>query len=181
MNIKSYLALATIIVLLSSCLKQSIADAMLNRSGQLSPTATLKYEINGAPVTVSVKNAANQPIGSRTLYCEKAGGYILSGGTGPEALIFTFYTDSLKPGNYEYISSYGRSYVTTFEGRAQYVYGPTDHMRFTVTSHKDGRISGTFSGQLTPVIRTGAINDEYGTFGSVVIRNGSFKDVPVYY
>jgi hypothetical protein len=181
MTMKFYLLLAATTILLSSCLKQSIEDAMLNGSGSQSATATLRYEINGSPVSLSVKDAASQAVGRRTLYCEKSGGYILSGVSSAGELVLTFYTDSLSVGNYNYTSNYGALFVTTFEGRPQYVYGPTDHMNINVTSHKNGRISGNFFGQLTPAIVPGYPNNVYGTLGSVLIRNGSFENVPVFY
>jgi len=72
-------------------------------------------------------------------------------------------------------------YVTSFEGKPQYVYNPGDNMNFTVTSYTDGHISGNFSGQLTPAISPGYPDNIYGTPGSVLIKNGSFKNVPVFY
>lgn len=154
---------------------------MLNNGGNQTTTATLSYEINGNMVTISVKDADNQLAGSRKLYCEKASGYLLSGVSSFGDLVFAFNTDSLKVGNYKYTSDFGPMYVTTFEGRPQYVYGPTDNMNFTVTSYKDGHISGNFSGQLTPAIIQRFPDNIYGTPGSVVIKNGSFNNVPVFY
>ena len=178
MRMKFYALLLAVTVLASSCLKQSIADAMLQKTE--GPTATIQYEINGKRLGLSVRGADNQPP-LYSLSCQKAGGYVFSGIVGDIDFVYTFYTDSLTVGNYQYTSNYGASYVTTFEGRPQYVYGPTDHMRFTVTSYKDGRISGTFSGQLTPAVQVGTFNNVYGTPGSVVIKNGTFTNVPVIY
>lgn len=178
MPVKFYTLLFALAVLASSCFKQSIADAMLQKTE--GPTATIQYEINGKRLSLSVKGSENQPPLYK-LSCQKAGGYVLSGMVGEIDFVYTFYTDSLKAGNYEYTINYGPSYVTTFEGRPQYVYGPTDHMRFTVTSYKEGRISGTFSGQLTPAVRVGTVGNVYGTPGSVVIKNGTFSNVPVIY
>ncbi len=178
---KLYLALAMITVFLTSCLKQSIPDAMLGITvAGKTPTATMGYEINGNPVTISVIDAGNLPLGRSTLYCEKSNGYILTGLGSYGEFIFTFYTDSLKVGNYKYTNSYGPMYITTFEGKPQYVYGPTDNMNFNVTSYNDGQISGNFSGQLTPAISQGNPNI-YGTTGSVIIKNGTFNNVPVFY
>lgn len=181
MNIKHYFIVAALSCLFASCLKQSIPDAMLNKPGKNNQTATMSYEINGKLVSVSVKDSDNGIGGFRTLECVKAGGYILSAVIGSGDFEFTFYTDSLIVGNYQYLSRFGPSYVTTFEGRPQYVYGPSDNMSFTVTSYKDGRISGNFTGQLTPAISSGYPNNVYGTPGSVVIRNGSFSNIPVIY
>lgn len=181
MNTRLLFLIAALGWLFSSCLKQSIADAMLNKSGEQNQTATLSYEINGKPVSVSVKDSENGIGGFRTLECVKAGGYVLSAIIPSGDFVFTFYTDSLKTQNYQYLSSFGPSYVTTFEGRPQYVYGPSDKISFTVTSYKDGRISGTFTGQLTPSISQSTSGNVYGTPGSVVIRNGSFTNIPVIY
>ena len=176
---KFYLILITITILLPSCFKQSIADAMLDSGEQKKITATLSYEINGTPVTVSVKDADNQGL-YPTLQCEKSNVYVL--GCSNNDFVFTFYTDSLKVGNYKYISSYGPMYVVTFSGAPDYVAGPTDNMNFNITSYKDGHISGNFSGQLTPVIsQQNYPNNVYGVYGSVLIKNGSFNNVPVVY
>jgi hypothetical protein len=181
MTIKFYLIIAAVSIILSSCLKQSIPDAMLNKPDGQNQTATLRYEINGKLVLISVRDSENGAGGFRTLECVKAGGYVLSGVSSSGDFVFTFYADSLQVGNYKYLSSYGPSYVTTFEGRPQYVYGPADNMNFNVTTYKDGRISGNFTGQLTPAISQGNPNNVYGTPGSVVIRNGSFTNIPVIY
>jgi hypothetical protein len=181
MTMKFYLVIAAISIVLSSCLKESIADAMINKSTQNQVTATLSYEINGKPVTISVKDADNQPPGNRKLECVKSVGYILSGVGDGGDFVFTFFTDSLKVGNYKYISNYGPLYVTTFEGKPQYVYGATDNMNFNIATYTDGHISGNFSGQLTPAVIPGFPNNVYGIPGSVVIENGLFTNVPVFY
>ena len=68
-------------ILLSSCLKQSIPDAMLaaeNADKQRNMvTATLSYEVNGNPVTISVTDADNQDPNYYTLGCVKSGNYSL--------------------------------------------------------------------------------------------------------
>jgi hypothetical protein len=84
-------------------------------------------------------------------------------------------------GNYNYTSNYGPLYVTTFGGYPQYVYGPTDNMSFTITTYKDRHISGNFSGRLTPAIIPGYPNNVYGVPGSLLIKNGSFNNVPIVY
>ncbi len=181
MTKKIYLPIAALIILLSSCLKQSIPDAMLNKPDKKAIPATMSYEINGNPVTISVKDARSQPIGNRQLYCEKSNGYVLSGMSSLGEFVFVFYTDSLQVDNYHYPSGFGPMYITTFEGRPQYIYNPGDNMNVNIISHKDGFISGNFSGKLTPMILAGNPNNIYGTPGSVVIKNGTFNNVPVYY
>jgi hypothetical protein len=179
---KFHLMLVAITILLSSCFKQSIADAMLNTPGKQNKiTATLSYEINGNLVAISVDDADHQGAGSRRLSCEKSGGYVLSALGNSGDFVFTFYTDSLKVGNYRYTTNYGAEYVTTFQGYPEYVHGPTDYMNFNVTTYNNGHISGNFSGQLTPAIAQGYPNNVYGTPGSVLIKNGSFTNIPIIY
>lgn len=182
MNMKFYLIIAAAAILFSSCLKQSIPDAMLNNSSKKSTPATMSYEINGKLVAVSVPDADNQLPDYRRLECVKSNGYVFSAIISYGDFIFTFYTDSLKEEAYKYSRYFGPiAYVTTFEGRPQYVYGPTDHMTFAVTSYKSGHISGTFSGQLTPALEQAYPDNIYGIPGSVVIKNGSFTNIPVIY
>jgi hypothetical protein len=182
MNMRFYLIIIATTIILPSCLKQSIPDAMMNKSvGQNGITATLSYEINGKLVTISVKDADNQSPGFRRLSCEKSNVYVLSGVGDDGEFVFTFFTDSLRVGNYKYTGNYGPMYVTTFEGKPQYVYFPADNMNFNVTTYKDGHFSGNFSGQLTPAISQGNPNNVYGAAGSVLIKNGSFTNVPVVY
>ncbi|MEJ0103991.1 MAG: hypothetical protein WDO19_16130 [Bacteroidota bacterium] len=173
---KFYLIITAVTILLSSCLKQSIPDAMLGTSGKKTRiTATMSYEINGNLVTISVDDADHQGPGIHTLECVKSNGYVLSAVSGYGEFVFTFLTDSLKVGSYNYPAAWGPTYVTDFQG-PQYVYNPTDNMNFDVTQYKDGHISGNFSGQLTPMI-----NGVYGVPSSVLIKNGSFNNVPIVY
>jgi len=177
MIMKFYLIITAITVLLSSCLKQSIPDAMLDNVGKQNKiTATMSYESNGNLVTISVEDADNQGPGTHTLECVKSNGYVLSAISSSGEFVFTFFTDSLMVGNYTYPSTWGPMYVTDFQGSPQYVYNPTDIMSFDVTTYKDGHISGNFSGQLTP-----KPNNIYGVPSSVSIKNGSFNNVPIVY
>ena len=126
-------------VVMSSCLKQSIADAMLNEDGTKKITATLSYEINGNKINVLAPDADNQVVGNRKLYCEKGNGFVLSALVDNGDFVYTFFTDSLRIGNYQYLGSYGPSYVTTFQGWPQYVYAASDRMIFTITANS-GRL-----------------------------------------
>jgi hypothetical protein len=172
-----YLIIAAMTLLLSSCLKQSIPDAMLGRSGkQNKVAATLRYEINGTLVTISVDDADNQGPGLHTLECVKSNVYNLNAVSSSGEFVFTFLTDTLKVGSYNYPPGSGGIYVTDFQGTPVYVYSATDNMNFEVTQYKDGHISGTFSGLLTP-----GINNSYGLSSSVTITNGSFTNVPIVY
>jgi hypothetical protein len=173
---KFCLILFTITVLLSSCLKQSIADAMLDSTK--GETATLSYDINGTAVKLSVSDADNRSGGYYTLACYKSNAYHFSGVTDLGEFTFTFYTDSLKVGNYKYTAT--QAYITDF-GYPCYMAGPTDNMNINVTSYKNGRISGNFTGQISPALMQGPYGPVFGTYGSVVIKNGLFSNVPVIY
>ena len=178
---KFYLSIFCLAILLSSCLKHSIADAMINSSRGERVTATMSYEINNNPVTITVEDARRQIAGSRRLYCEKSNIYYLSGISSSGDLLLTMYTDSLKLETYQYLGSYGAMYVTTFQGTPQYVVGPTDHLTINITSYNEGLISGNFSGRMTPAVIANWPDNVYGDLGSVVITNGVFENVPVVY
>jgi len=182
---KLFLITAVISILLSACLKQSIPDAMLNAEnsgGQGDVTATLSYKINGNAVNLSVPDAESQDPSLYTLGCTKSGGYILDAVPSTGEFTFNFSTDSLTRGNYIYIGNGGELFITTYNGQDEFVYAPTDSMSFNVTSYKNGLISGNFSGQLTPLISDSNPNNSiYGAPSSILITDGSFKNVPVFY
>lgn len=181
---KLYLITVVMPILVSSCLKQSIPDAMLdskNSGGQGSTTATLSYKINGNPVDISVGNAESQDPNAYTLGCTKSTGYVLDGVSNSGETTFTFYTDSLTVGNYSYTGNYGDMYFISYNGQDEYVHAASDNMSFNITSYKNGLISGNFSGQLTPLVSAGNPNNTYGASGSILITNGNFKNVPVFY
>jgi hypothetical protein len=182
---KFYLIATVVMIFLSSCLKESIPDAMLaskNSGGQAKTTATLSYEINGNAVNISVDDADNQDLYYYKLGCKKNPGYYaLQGLSNSGEITFSFYTDSLTVGNYKYIGTYGDMFFTDYNGTNEYVHAPSDSMRFNITSYNNGYISGNFSGVLTPLIIPSTFNNIFGTPGSVLITNGSFENVPVFY
>lgn len=173
-------------IFLSSCLKQSIPDAMLgskNSGGRGKVTATLSYKINGNAVNISVNDADNQnTVPYYTLGCSKYTGYYsLSGISNSGETAFSFYTDTLTVGNYKYSGTYGDMFFIDYYNTAEYVHAASDSMSFNITSYNNGHISGNFSGVLTPLIAAGNTGNTYGTPGSVLITNGSFENVPVFY
>lgn len=184
LTMKFYLIIAATCFFFSSCLKQSIADAMLESKGAKtgSATATLSYDLNGAHVQMTVANAGNQNPNSYTLGCSKSAGfYSLSALNSSGETTFVFYTDSLTTIKYTYTGSYGDMYFISYNGQDEYVHAASDNLGFTITSYNKGYISGSFSGQLTPMITAGNPNNTYGSPGSVRITNGSFQNVPVFY
>ena len=178
-----YIIALLVAIFLSSCLKQSIPDAMLDskNSGGGKVTATLNYKINGNAVNLSVTDADNQTtVPYYTLGCSKYPGYYnLSAITSSGETTFSFYTDTLTVGNYKYLGTYGDMFFIDNNNTAEYVHAPSDSMSVNITSYNNGHISGNFSGALTPMIDPN--NNIFGDPGSVLITNGSFENVPVYY
>ena len=181
---KLHVIAAVVALSLSSCLKESIPDAMLaskNRDSQGS-TATLSYEVNGNPVNLSVTEADNWNGSFYTLACNKYSGYYgLDAVTPSGEFTFNFYGDSLAIQNYKYNGGFGELFVTDYNNQAEFLQAPSDSMSFNITSYTNGRISGNFSGVLTPMITASTINNVYGTPSSILITKGSFKNVPVIY
>lgn len=164
----------------SSCLKQSIPDAMLD-PGKSGKGATLSYEIDGNAVSISVPDADNQGM-DPLLSCSKDQGYYHLGGVSNTGdLVFSFFTDSLTIGNYKYTGANGEIFFTDYNNKDAFIYAPSDSMSFNITSYNKGHISGNFSGVLTPMITAGNPYNTYGTPSSVSITKGSFKNIPVFY
>lgn len=180
-----YLIVATTAILLSSCLKQSIPDAMLasKQSGSgSSTTATLSYELNGNPVKITVMDADNQDPNTYTLGCSKLSGYyVLSGLSSSGETTFLFFTDSLTTGKYIYTGSYGDMFFISYNGQDEYAHAASDTLSFTIASYDKGHIRGSFSGRLTPLITASTVNNIYGSPSSIIITKGSFKNVPVFH
>jgi PBP1b-binding outer membrane lipoprotein LpoB len=57
---KFYAVIIIVIIFFSSCLKESIPDAMLGSKNSEGTTATMSYEVNGNAVNITVDNADNQ-------------------------------------------------------------------------------------------------------------------------
>ena len=175
---------------LSSCLKQSIADAMIadSEAPGANSVATMTYEVNGNTVTTSVKDPDSQSPTGYQLGCSKTPNpgtnssyYDLDCISTSGEMTFIFGTDSLTVGNYALTGIYGDMFVLSYNGEDEFLHDPSDSISFNITSYSQGHISGNFSGRLTPMITAGNPNNVYGSPGSVLITNGSFKNVPVFY
>ena len=179
---KLYLVTIIGMIFLSSCLKESIPDAMLGAKNAGIITAAMSYKINGEPVSISLKNADRQDPNSYyyTLLCIKSGNYYsLAGRSNTSELDFTFFTDSLTTKNYKYIGAYGEMFAVAYNQTEGYLFAPTDSLSFNITTYNNGLISGTFSGAVSPVTAGGG--SILGTPGSILITDGSFQNVPVFY
>ncbi|HEV9037815.1 MAG TPA: hypothetical protein VGQ51_14370, partial [Puia sp.] len=104
---KQLLVPSLAILLLSSCLKQSIADAMIaneqsGTQGSGPGVATMSYSVNGAAVTTSIKDPDSQSPTAYQLGCSKtlypgttSTIYSLDCLSNSGEMTFTFFTDSL--------------------------------------------------------------------------------------
>ena len=191
---KQLLIFICLSIVLSSCLKESITDAMLQSqnsngsNGYIANAASMSYWVNGVNVKAVVNNPDSQSPNSYQLGCTKLYNtqyyhYYLAFETGDEFL-FLFYTDSLKVGHYTSTIN-PQSPFLTFNNTARYDAYTSDSLCLNITSYSNGHISGNFSGRLTPLVSqqstaTGYANI-YGTPGSTLITNGTFKNIPVFY
>ena len=148
----------------------------------------MTYMINGNTVTTSVNDPDSQSPNAYQLGCSKtfypgtnSTIYTLDFLSTSGDMGFIFGTDSLTVGHYSYTGIYGDMFVSDYNNTAEFVHDPMDSISFNITSYSHGHISGNFSGRLTPMITAGNPNNIYGSPGSVLITNGSFKNVPVFY
>jgi hypothetical protein len=180
-----------VIIFLSSCLKQSIADAMIANEDAKngSPSvATMTYAVNGHSVTTTVNHPDKQSPGYYQLACSKTFYpgtnfplYNLEcvGTTGE--MVLTFFTDSLAVGNYTISGgTFPELFVLDYNNTNGVVVYPGDNININITSYTKGHISGNFSGALTPMM-SGYPANSYGSPASILITKGSFKDVPIFY
>ncbi len=123
---KFYAMALAVAIGLSSCLKQSIPDAMLGSENASKVTATLSYKLNGNAVSISVKDADNQSTYPyRTLSCSKNAGYYVLDGVGDAGeTTFSFITDSLSVGNYKYLGTYGDMFFIDYNNTDEFAHSP---------------------------------------------------------
>jgi len=171
-------------ITLSSCLKQSIADAML--ASVNSNPAAMSYDVNDTLVTITAASNYDEQTSNDFVRCIKSDNsvYGIPSDYNIEALSpsgnrfsFDISTDSLTIGNYSFDSLLiGEPYhVIVYNKRSSAIYSPVDTISINITSYSKGYIGGNFTARLTPVF------DTWGIPGSTIITNGSFKNVPVYY
>jgi hypothetical protein len=174
---KFYAVIIIVIIFFSSCLKESIPDAMLGSKNSEGTTATMSYEVNGNAVNITVDNADNQDTDYYILGCSKLDYYSITGLSDSGEFVFVFYTTNLTVGNYKYTGAFGDFYMLHY-WMNDYVHARSDSMSLNITSYTNGHISGNFSGILTPMLDESS--QTFGTPSSVLITNGVFKNVPVF-
>ena len=94
------------------------------------------------------------------------------------------FTDTLEAKNYHYdsvdVAGYSNYVITlrvTYQGQTSVINYKDDFADFNISSYKNSRVSGTFTGKLTPE----AIPIGFGEAGSINITEGKINDVKVIY
>jgi hypothetical protein len=181
---KLYALAASLVILLSSCLKESIPDAMLNKKNGPKVTATFSYKLNGNAVSRTIEDVRNQSlVPYPTMGCSKqAGRYDLLALLDPGVVSIYLFTDTLAVGNYTYTTAdVGELDILDYFNQTEFLHAPTDRISVNVSSHANGYISGTFSAVLTPMVDGSTTPYIFGTPSSILVTEGSFKNIPVFY
>jgi len=141
---------------------------------------TIKYKINGVQVTYtdSVSGYDAKATKLTTMWPETR--YLFEGRRGPSELFqVMIITDSLKPIQYRYDStSYAPVNIDHNSGALlSSLYFNGDYFNVTITSYSNGKLSGFFTGRLSPY----SILHDYNQRGSVAITEGLFTNLKVTY
>jgi len=148
---------------------------------------SISYKVNGTLITMDNKN---NPSGEGAIFAKQLAPllpqtrYQLNAQKGSGNLLgFTILSDSLHETNYHYDSSIiGNNFVLytfnlAFNGQPGVIFFKGDKLDITISSYKNGSITGTFSGNLTPI--AGAV--DYNLRGTLSITEGVINNVPVTY
>ena len=144
----------------------------------------VEFKINGGS---AVHIEYSNPIYHYALLFYKDARYSLSAFFGNEAnstIDLTIFTDSLETKNYHYDSlDVERSdlHVITLritdKDQTWLIHYKGDFADINISSYKDSRISGTFTGKLTPRLSNGG----FGPAGTINITEGKINEVKVLY
>ncbi|RYY43904.1 MAG: hypothetical protein EOO06_19005 [Chitinophagaceae bacterium] len=174
-------------IFLSSCLKESIPEAMMNKKNGPKVKATFNCKVNGDPVILLLEDARDQSTANYSLACTKeVGHYSLYARTSSGGKMLYFVTDSLAVGNYRTsTANVWQMWIMdhAFNGfsYSHFIHASGDYLDINITSHANGYISGNFSGRLTPLIDGGTNPYIFGPSSSTIVTEGSFSNVPVFY
>ena len=169
---------------LLSCSKSSNSPVQ-----STSTSGSIQYKINGDLFTIDNANLLNGEEVSVTRQLHGIGlpqtRYLLNAQIKPDFfLTITLVTDSLYEINYHYDSATVSNNFAEFtfdldnKGQFRSLYFSTDHVDVNISSYKNSRVNGTFTGRLSEV--TGSLSDYYKR-GSIYITEGVFANVPVTY
>lgn len=153
-----------------------------------SATGSISYKVNGQLV---VYDNANFSSGEYAGLAKQLRGtaipatrYVVNAQKGSSNLLQSgIITDSLTVGTFRYDSvsvATGAAFLANnvlYNGAASTVFYNGDFLEFKITSHTGGRVSGTFTGRMSPL--AGALS--YATKGTTVITEGVINNVPVIY
>lgn len=110
-TMKSLAATITLALFLSSCLKESIPEAMANKKNGPKVPASFSFKVNGITKSYSVEDVRMQGSYPYNLSCTKtANSYDIFGKVEIGSAYFSIYTDSLSVGNYSYPTARGGRY-----------------------------------------------------------------------
>ena len=146
----------------------------------------ISYKVNGQLVTFDNANIIN---GEYCIFAKQLSGslpytrYLFNGQKGlNELLVFPIKTDSLSVRNY-YIDSANIPpadiIYTSHNGQTSDLFFSTDFFSINITSHSNGKISGNFTGKMTPFSISTPIN--YDLRGTVQITEGIIDNVKCTY
>jgi hypothetical protein len=171
--IKTIVFLLLVILIFISCIKDS--------TNQTTNSGSIQYKVNGNDVSFDIFGYSTDQyaiIWKQFPPTTISTRYTLTAKTGANGLVFTIPTDSLKQTVYHYDSTalfVGAAQFVRYNGVGSFVSTKNDYFDIIVTAYSNGRVSGTFSGKLTP-------SDSLGTIGppsSVTVTEGKFNNVEV--
>jgi hypothetical protein len=154
-------------------------------------TGSIEYKVNGVLIKMDNANIQN---GEGVAFAKQLKGslisqtrYLLNAQKGVNnAMTITLVTDSLLQTSYHYDSTivYNNVLTHTFgivnSSNLSTLFYNGDVFDVIITAYSNGRISGTFSGRLTPFASIGGIPN-YDNRSSTLITEGKLINVPVTY
>lgn len=183
-SMKSLIVTISLALFFASCLKESIPEAIDNKKNGPKVPASFSFKVNGIARSYSVEDVRKERTYSYPIFsCRKeVNRYDIHGQVESSSAYFSVYTDSLSVGNYSYtIADAGTREIADTGYLPFFLLAPTDKINISISAHSNGYISGNFNAVLTPAIAGSSFPFTFGAPGSIVITEGSFKNVPVFY
>ena len=158
-----------------------------SNSGPTTPDpGFVEFKINGTAVKVTYPTYAYEQLllFSKVPPFRTGARYSLNGSGLNTNIELNIFTDTLETKNYHYdsvdVAGYSNYVITlrvTYQGQTSVINYKDDFADFNISSYKNSRVSGTFTGKLTPE----AIPIGFGEAGSINITEGKINDVKVVY
>jgi hypothetical protein len=148
-------------------------------------SGSIQYKVNGQLITMDNANASN---GENVVFAKQLKGsvlpatrYLMDAERGSNnVLLLSISSDSLQEINYYYDSTYQSNHPSelvfdiSFNGEIGTLSFGGDNFDINISSYKNRKISGTFSGKLSST-------PDYNKRGNLVITEGAFNNIPVIY